>query len=512
MLAIETNRLRTPAQGSRLSDRWLWLTVFAVTSLLYGLTAGRGVGWQDSGLFQWRVWISDFRGDLGLALAHPLYIAMGQGVKLLFGQSLAFGLNLFSGIGMAIALANLACVVSRMTRRPVLGLALAAILSVCHTVWWLSGVTEVYTWSVAGLTLELLILLHLWQTPKWPLVAGLALTNGLGLCLHNFALLALPVYGCTVLYLVFTARLRAVNVLLFCISYLLGAAFYLYFVIDLAWQTGDLSAALLSALVGKFGAAVANIGHRPPELVANAALAGLNFVNGILPLALLGYYRLARTIGRGLAVVLGCITLLHLAFVVRYPVPDQFTFLLPSLILLAIAAGVGLSVLVNRSGAWRKAALCLVVVSVALPPLVYGDLLQRIGADRLAKKRMPQSLYRNEFDHFVKPWRFNDRSAERFAQAAPTQAAPTGLIIPDGTSLPPLLYTLSQQKESLVGIEHGVYPLAPLWRAPRAFLLAYGGRPLFLVDPRAVRGLEQLRPGARLVQQQGEVLYRITWP
>jgi len=79
------------------------LLVFAV---LYALTCQRGFSWQDSGIYQWRILHGDLRGELGLALAHPLFIAIGQWVRLLPLNLQAWGLNFHSGLGMAIALAN----------------------------------------------------------------------------------------------------------------------------------------------------------------------------------------------------------------------------------------------------------------------------------------------------------------------------------------------------------------------------------------------------------------------
>ena len=62
----------------RQSSKGLWWLTFILSAVLYLLTCQRGVSWQDSGMFQWRVLNSDLTGDLGLALAHPLYIAAGK--------------------------------------------------------------------------------------------------------------------------------------------------------------------------------------------------------------------------------------------------------------------------------------------------------------------------------------------------------------------------------------------------------------------------------------------------
>ena len=68
-------RIASPAAARGPSVKALWLLTAGVFAVLYVATAQRGVSWQDSGMFQFRVWRGDYYGDLGLALAHPLYIA-----------------------------------------------------------------------------------------------------------------------------------------------------------------------------------------------------------------------------------------------------------------------------------------------------------------------------------------------------------------------------------------------------------------------------------------------------
>ena len=170
-----------------------------------GPVAVQGVSWQDSGMFQWRTINGDYTGNLGLALSHPLYIAIGQLFLLIPIGALTAKLSFASGVGMAIALANLAVLATQLTGRRWIGVATASILSVMHTVWWLATITEVYTWNVAMLTGELLLLVNLIRSPRWQTAVALAFLNGLNLSVHNLALLSLPVYVSVliVLYLLF---------------------------------------------------------------------------------------------------------------------------------------------------------------------------------------------------------------------------------------------------------------------------------------------------------------------
>jgi hypothetical protein len=135
-----------------------WCLCVLIFSLFYALTCQQGVSWQDSGTFQWRVLTGDYVGRLGLALAHPLYIFVARIFDQIPMGSSAWRLNVFSGIGMSVALANLAGVLTLLTGRRWIGLLIATMLAVAHAVWWLSTLAEVYTWSVAGLTAELWLL------------------------------------------------------------------------------------------------------------------------------------------------------------------------------------------------------------------------------------------------------------------------------------------------------------------------------------------------------------------
>ena len=96
--------------GAGPSTKGVWAATAAAFAVLYIATCQRGISWQDSGMFQYRVLTGDYWGDLGLALAHPLYIAAGRTLLLFSRQHLPLLLNAFSGLGMAIALANLAAI------------------------------------------------------------------------------------------------------------------------------------------------------------------------------------------------------------------------------------------------------------------------------------------------------------------------------------------------------------------------------------------------------------------
>ncbi|MHC4561988.1 MAG: protein O-mannosyl-transferase family [Planctomycetota bacterium] len=482
----------------------LWWAVLIVFAGLYLLTGQRTFPWQDSGIRMLQVLQFDLRGPLGLALAHPGYIVMGQVCRLLPMDTFAGGMSFLSGLGMAVALANLAAIVATLTGRRWIGLATACMLGVAHTPWWLSTIAETYTWSLAGLTAELWLLVGLLREPTRKRLAALALVNGLGLCVHNFALLPLPVYVVVAAALVARRRLDFGALLLAGAAWLVGSSLYVGLTIEAALTDG-LPAALRSALVGRFGDAVLNVTGRSSRFTDNLALMGMNFVSFLLPLAVVGWWRLRRLAGGPLAGSIAAITAIEIVFVVRYPVPDQFMFLLPSLAMIALAAGVGMAALADKSPAWRRAAIGACALSVLLPLVAYA------ASPPLARRLLPPRKhpgYRDEARYWLVPWKHNENSAQQYARAALAQAAPDGVIMADGTRKYALILTQMREGPEAVTVHHGEKALPNPQTDIDAFWCALAGRSLYTTDPAQLPAC--LREAVRAVEPaEGDVLYTL---
>ena len=489
----------------------LWLAVFAVFVFLYGITCQQGVSWQDSGMFQLRILNADLYGRLGLALAHPLYIAAGQVLKVIPFGDLAWRLNFFSGLGMAVALANISCVGARLTDRRWIGLMVALMLGTAHTVWWLSTIAEVYTWSVAGLTAELWILFNLIREPTLKKAGGLALVNGIGLTIHNFSLLTLPVHALLLVWLVTRDCLPGKALLVALLSYIAGGSLFIGMTISEAFSSGSLITAVKSALFSHYGEAVFNVAGMSSHPLANFGLSGLNFVSFLLPLAVVGWIFLFKRLDKTTAVVLSAITVIELLFFIRYSVPDQFTFILPSLTMIALAAAIGIRVISEKSAAWHKAVAVLCVLSVFMPPIIYAAgprLMEITGIDISRSRKLP---YRNETRYWLKPWKHNEESAQRFVENAMEQAAPNGVIMASSTAAYPLLYYNKKEKpESDVTILYRK-DFPDYNSAPEEFREQLAGRPLYIVSPVKGYAPSQLLNDAEFKKQPGEALYLVKW-
>ncbi len=490
----------------------LWLGTFLVFSLLYVATAQQGVNWQDSGSRQWRILTGTYRDPLGLALVHPLYIAVGQVLVAVPLGSVTARLNALSGLAMAAALANFACLVAVLAGRRWIGLATAAMLAVCHTVWWLATITESYTLNAFLFTAELWLLVALLRRPRTVVLVGLALVCGLNWSVHNMALLALPVYAVAAVVLMARRRLPVWSAVAAVLAFVAGALPFLLLIVRQGQASGDLLGAMHSALFGAFRTDVLNVSVGRPMMGVNAAIAALNFVSPLPVLAVIGWWSLRRLPHRPTAYALAVLTLIEILFVSRYPVPDQFMFLLPSLVMIALAAALGVATLVDASPPWRKAAIAACLLSIAMPPALYAA-APRLAAWLGVQIHRPRQLpFRNELRYWSVPWKHDERSADLFARRALTEVDDGAVVLVDITAMDTLrvaqkVYGLGP-RVVLTG-EQG--PLGDYQRDPQAFRIALGTRPLYVLSP--IRGYlpDKLLADADFVQKQGQVLYQVVW-
>lgn len=461
--------------------------VFVAFTVLYVLTAQRGVGWQDSGLLQSRVLTSDYQGYSGLALAHPLYILIARGFASCFPASSRFtAINLCSGVGMATALAFLAALVGRLTasRRQVI--LAVTFLGLSHMAWWMATIAEVYTWALAALMAELYILSRYFPQRQGGWLVLLFAVNGLHLAIHNTAWLSLPVF---LLLLPGFLRGRPLAVRLGWMvaagaAWVAAAGPLLALVGREYVRTGEGLATLQSLLFGS-GYQVRVLGLEAPiwrQTVANFALAGVSLLNPCWLLALPGLAecfahsvdRISGSAGlmhgsckdqharpdcRALPAVMRlpllALTVLHLLFWIRYFVPDQATFVLPTLGLLAVWAGIGGApgasgkVPEGRTPAWWARGWWMpsqrrggpIWLAVGMACAVCGPLVLRavVATARIEINRSRRLPFRDEVRYWLLPWKQDERSAENFVQGVGRQLGAGDILVADATAAGPLL-------------------------------------------------------------------------
>ena len=470
--------------------RRLWLLVFLAAAVVYALTCQRGVAWQDSGMFQYRAWRGELASPLGLALAHPLYVGAGWLLKFVPIGGFPLRLNVLSALGMAIACANLAAVAMLLTGRRWIAAAAAGMTALAHTPWWLATIAEAgYTWSLAGFTAELWVLVLLIRRPTWGKLASLALLNGLGLCVHNFALLPLPVYLTVAIVLVARKRLPAWSLGAAAVAWLAGAGLYLGMIVAEIVGGAGFVATIRSALFGtSYQGQVLNTRFAWGTVrKANLLLMLIN-VLGPQVLFVLGAWVLRRRVGGALAAVLGALAAIQLLFVLRYNVPDQFMFFLPALAMVNLLAAMGLAHLARRR-LWRRIVVAAVVLWAIAAPLAYAfapAVVEKVGASMARARKLP---HRNETRYWLTPWKHNERSAETFAQSVLTgesKLAENAFIIADSTTYYPLVVVQQlgdlRPDVTILNMNDTWDELPPPADGLAAFFAAAGGRPIYVVS------------------------------
>ncbi len=492
------------------SNKLFYGLLFACFFLLYAVTAQRGVSWQDSGEFQYRVLIHDYFWISGIARAHPCYIVGAEFFTSLFPKSyFFFAMNLFSGLGMSLALLLLARILAQLQVKISTIILAVMILGLSHMAWWMSTISEVYTWSIAFLMAEVLCVARLCAPPEkgsgfraqgWIL---LALLNGLHASLHNFAFLNLPVYVILFVYLHAQKRfLYTACVLLLCAcAWLIGASLLVgLFVLE--WNATQSFVATLKSLF--FGREYEDVvvGMRSinwPLLKMNLALASISLLNPVW--FFVCFAGRTRTQHACFKMALLGLTVIHLLFWTRYFVPDQATFILPSLALLAVWVGIGLNNLTLQRN--HLIALCSAIIlsSIVTPVVIHHFVQTKQGV----VKRARDLPFREESSYWLFPWKHNERSAARFVEHVCAILKAGDILIADNTAAGPLM---AAQAAGLLASTIRIIAFSPDQIDEELIHLIKTKERVYIVSPVAGYTSSALLTGAFTFEKE-DVLYRI---
>ncbi len=457
--------------NTKKGHRLLYAAVFFCFFVLYAATAQRGVSWQDSGEYQYRILTGDYLWNSGIARAHPLYILMAQGFSALFPKAACFSaVNLFSGLGLALALALLANNVMRLTRSVWAAALAVSVLGFAQMTWWLGTIAEVYTWSLAFLMAEVLCLIRYSENRDNRWLVALFGVNGLHFGVHNAALLGLPVYAFLLLSALKQKEKRIWAAVCGCaVFWLLGSGMVVWQAIRLLTETGSPMQVLKSVLFGDgYELQVLGIGgFQFKSWAANMILASVSFVNPCWVFAGRGLL-LREANGNGIVRNwLLALTLLHGLFWVRYFVPDQATFVLPTLGLLAVWVGLGagrsalvrdcVSALAGRGEVLKcesskvrefgddiglranPALVGMLAVGVACAvagPWLLCEVTHRTGLTVSRSRMLP---FRDELGYWLKPWKQAETSASKFVGEIGRTLRAGDVLLADATVTGPLL-------------------------------------------------------------------------
>ena len=421
--------------------------------LLYGISSAPGTVWQDSGLIQYRVWHNDIEGSEGLAISHPLYHILAIGAKYVpFGE---FGrrVNLVSAVAAALAVANLYLLIRLWLGRDFPAVIAAVTLAVSHTFWWHASIAETYTLWAALFLGELILLLEYTRTKRVGYLYGLGLLNGLAIAVHMLAAIPLACYVVFVVVRLVRRSLRAKDLAIITVLWILGALPFEYLVVKNMVHSGDVLGVLASAAFGtRWRAEVLNTSLSWKLVREDVLFLVLNFPtpNALLFfVGLLGLRRVGPALGFRRVIL--ALLVLFFVFAARYTVADRFAFFLPFYCVVAVVIGLGTQEFVGWG--WPHRALLggasptlLVVALAVLPVAVYAllpTIAQRLHLSLGTRQDIP---YRNDYEYFLRPWRTGDTGAQRFAHAALETAEPNAILCADSTTAAPLLYVQEVKK------------------------------------------------------------------
>lgn len=385
--------------------------------VLYLATCQRGWCWQDGGLFQRRIFSGDLVGNFGIAASHPLFIGLGMAIDracLMLGCGIGarlFATNATSALWMALAVGFFTAAARRYSGSAKAALTCGFMLGFAHMTWWMGAICEVHALELLLFAVELFAFVGLAKEDSFSTRRGngglvcLAFISGLHFSVHNLALLALPVYAFVVWRMV-KGRNRIGKVAGLAGVWVLGASPVLCLAALEFMKTGFFST-VKSVLVGSFGSEVLGVLPPSPKLfILNCALAALSFAMPFASLAVAKRPRERTPAMESFRIPLAVMFAIHAIFLVRYFVPDQAFFLLPTLALGLLLLSPGLS-------DERKPVRALVSIAIA------GVLLPILASNIASAWQLDRGTHpgRDDVKHFALPWKFADDSCDKFVRS-----------------------------------------------------------------------------------------------
>jgi hypothetical protein len=416
-----------------------WCAAAGCTFVLYALTAAPDVLWGDSGNAQLRAYLGHYFDADQYSRSHILFYLLAAPLARISGSA-AHSTTLVSAAAGAITVGNIAFLLSTLAPRRVAIFAAVATIGLSHSLWHLSTVAEVVTLSAALLSAELICIERFSCTRRPVWIVAAAFASGLHLSNHNFALLSVPAIVLFVVVALRDRSLRPAALIGIAMAWLMGASPVIGLFVHLWRVNGDGLDILGQMLVGRFADNVYNVSS-PWRLIAKMFLyTCYSFPTPLLFAAAFGVTGVVRRFGGSFATYFWAAAAVHLLFAIRYNVPDQHAFMLPSYVFLAVLIGLGVqSVLELR----RTAAAGVIIVALSVvSPVVYWS-VPSVLRDRWPDRRVvPRRVlpFRVNYDWFLKPWRTGNDGPQQFARLILGSLPKNAILVTDSTPMSPMLY------------------------------------------------------------------------
>jgi len=417
-----------------------YVVVFLAAAALYIATCAPGAVWQDSGMYQYRIWHNDIEGKLGLALSHPLYHIIGIAVKYIPIGEFGYRINLISAIAGAFAVANLFLLL-RLWLKDIFAAAMAAVtLALSHTMWWHAVIAEDYTLYTALLLTELIMLLQYVKTKQLIFLYLLGLFNGLAIATHMFASIAFICYLVFLVVLLVKKQIHLKNIGIVAVLWVAGAAPYEYLIIKMYIETGDFAGTLASAMFGNsWQGDVFNTSVSAKLIKENLILIAYNFstFNGLFFFA--GLYGLKKIVpSRSFKNILLALMTGFFVFAFRYTVPDRYTFFMPFYCIGSVIGGAGFNLFITQANRRTLRWIVCFLAVLPIPTYIIAPIVaEKIRYDLPTRKNIS---YRDDYIWFLRPWRPGYHGPENFAAEVFSKLGPGAVVYADNTMVYSLLY------------------------------------------------------------------------
>ncbi len=396
--------------------------------ILYYCTALPGVGWADTAALQYRVWRFQLKSDLGLALAHPLYILLARGFTLIPLGNFAFRVTLFTVVCGAVSLGFTFDLLRRLSGSVLAATVGTLSLAVSHTFWRDAVIAEKYALYALGLLVELWLVERFvrLRQPKWLLLA--LLVNGLNFSGHDLALLHAPAYLGFIVWALRSRTISPRHVALGALLFLIGSLPMTLVMVSEMIQGRLPLAVVQELLMGKELSSSVLATHFP--LVHQVARSLEYFLlNFPTPLALLmpwGVYCSWRNPRlRWFVLFAGAIFVMDYVFSFRYMFPGGvFVFFISDFVIFALFIGLAVPSVMKPS-AVKTILLC----ALALVPVVFyefaPELARKSGISIGIQREIP---LRDSYTFFLRPRKNNDQQRRALC---PCRATAGGARWPD---------------------------------------------------------------------------------
>jgi hypothetical protein len=416
-----------------------YIAVLLAAAVLYVATCAPGPLWQDSGMYQYRIWHNDIEGRLGLALSHPLYHIIGIGVKYIPLGEFGHRINLISAIAAAFTIANLFLLLRLWLGKNLPAIIATATLALSWTIWQFASIAEVYTLYSALFLAELIMLFQYIKTRRIGFLYLLALFNGLAIANHMWGVIAFACYFVFLAALLVQKQITLKHLGVIAALWVIGAAPYEYLVVKNIFEDGFWPTLASAAFGNAWRGNVLNTRLSAGIVKENLIFLAYNFPTPNCLLFFVGLYGLKKVSpSRSFKNILLALLALFFVFAFRYTVPDRYSFFIPFYCLVSILIGVGFNLLI--SGPNRNTLRWIVVALVLLPVPTY--IITPVVAERLQFNLPTRGdvPYRNDYTWFLRPWRTGYRGAEKFADEVFKELDPDAVVYADNTMVYPLLY------------------------------------------------------------------------